>query len=72
MIHKQTGETVITAPGEDRRYRMCLCADCDEVQCCIPENDFYATKSKTALRCSSCFRKSLSAEFPAHKISDAI
>ncbi len=58
---KAHGEEVVTKKGTDRRYRLCLCSECDEVQRCIPENDFYEDDEGDALVCSGCFRKALEA-----------
>ncbi len=56
---------VLTHSGPDRRYRMCLCSVCKEVQQCVPVNDFYVEPPAEGdtdpkpLICSGCFRKSL-------------
>ena len=62
MIDRQTGEEVVTRDGPDRRYRLCFCSVCREVQRCVPENDFYEVDGSPSLMCSGCFRKPLEAK----------
>lgn len=59
---KAYGEEVVTERGSDARYRMCLCSECEEVQRCTPENDFYEADDGKLLVCSGCFRKSMEAK----------
>ena len=62
MRSEQTGEEVVTDVEPDRRHRLCLCSQCDEVQRCTPENDFYDAPDGKSLVCSGCFRKPLEAK----------
>lgn len=56
------GEEVVTDDGPDRQYRMCFCSVCEEVQRCVPVNDFYEADGGKSLVCSGCFRKSMEAK----------
>lgn len=55
VIDEKTGEEIVTRDGRDRRFRLCLCAECEEVERCTPGNDFWVAKGKLGLLCDRCF-----------------
>ena len=49
---------IIETAKEDRRYKLCRCADCGEVGRCTPVSDYYSTPDTgDKLLCETCFGK---------------